>query len=132
MKDILGIILLTQQRYGETLLETARFVSDSHIEATTISLLGNESRGETESRLFDAVLQFFDNTPVLILCDLFGSTHAVIAADVAKYNKKVACVCGVNLPMLMEAHSARHRSLTIATEQVAKAGRRAIVVCGLS
>ncbi|MGU9951690.1 MAG: PTS sugar transporter subunit IIA [Gammaproteobacteria bacterium WSBS_2016_MAG_OTU1] len=130
MKDMLGVILLTQQRYGETLLETARFVSDSHIEATTLSLLGNESRGEIESRLLDAVSQF--DTPVLVLCDLFGSTHAVIAADVAKQNKKVACVCGVNLPMLMEAHSARHRSLTIATEQVAKAGRRAIVVCGLS
>ena len=124
----LAIILLTQRNHGESLLESAaHFTGDSPSDIVGVSLLGNESREEIDSML-KAAVEPFDKRGILILCDLFGCTHAVIAAQMAKQNKNIACVCGLNLAMLMEAQTARTRPLRQAATQVAKAGKQAIVV----
>ena len=130
MSAPLAIILLTQRNHGESLLESAaHFTGDSPSDIVSVSLLGNESRAEIDSMLQTAVSRF-NKRGVLILCDLFGSTHAVIAAQMAKQNKNIACVCGLNLAMLMEAQTARARPLKQAMTQIAKAGRQAIVAGG--
>ncbi|MGI9297266.1 MAG: PTS sugar transporter subunit IIA [Gammaproteobacteria bacterium] len=127
--ESLAIVLLTQRRHGESLLEAAaHFTGDSPPDFVAVSLLGNESRGEIESRLGAAVAEF-RGRGVLILCDLFGSTHAAIACDFARRDKNIACVCGLNLAMLMEAQTARMRPLKQAATRVAEAARRSIV-CG--
>lgn len=129
MSASLAIVLLTQRRHGESLLAAAaHFIGETPADIVAISLLGNESRAEIQSRLHAAVHEFADGT--LILCDLFGSTHAVIADGMAQHNKNIICVCGLNLSMLMEAHAVRGRPLKQAAAQVAKAGRQAVVING--
>ena len=128
--DSLGIVLLTQRRHGESLLDAAaHFTGDAAPDIAAVSLLGNESRAEILARL-GAAIRGFEGRGVLVLCDLFGSTHAAIACDIARRDSKnVACVCGLNLAMLMEAQTARLRPLGQAASRVAKAARQAIV-CG--
>lgn len=127
--ETLAIVLLTQRRHGESLLEAAaHFTGDSPPDVAAVSLLGNESRDEIESRLGEAIATF-NGRGVLVLCDLFGSTHAAIAGDIARRDKNIVCISGLNLAMLMEAQIVRVRPLKQAAAQVAKAAREA-VVCG--
>ena len=121
-----AIILLTQKRHGESLLEAAaHYTGETPADNAAIGLCGNESRGEIVSRLRAAV----DSLPgrnILILCDLFGSTHATIAAEIARENKKLCCLCGLNLAMLMEAQNTRGLPVKKAAARAAKAGKRAV------
>ena len=127
--DVLGIVLLTQRRHGEILLEAAaHYTGDAATDIVAVSLLGNESRAEIKSRL-DAAVSGFGARGVLVLCDLFGSTHAAIACEMARRERNIACICGLNLAMLMEAQTARNRPLSAAAARIAKAARQS-VVCG--
>ena len=130
MSASLAIVLLTQRQHGESLLAAAaHFIGEMPPDIVAISLLGNESRTEIQSRLHAAVNDFAARD-TLILCDLFGSTHAAIADHMAQHHKNIACICGLNLAMLLEAHTARTRPLKQAAAQVAKAGRQAVVING--
>lgn len=123
----LAIILLTQRQHGESLLEAAaHFTGDAPDDMIAVSLLGNESRAEIEKRL-NCALEKCAGRGVLVLCDLFGCTHASIACDRARREKHVACICGLNLAMLMEAQTARLRPLKQAAAQVTKAAQQAVV-----
>ena len=120
-------MLLTQRRHGESLIEAAaHFTGDLPPDVVAVSLLGNESRDEIESSI-ESAIEPFRKCGVLILCDLFGSTHAIVAGEIAKRDKTVACICGLNLAMLMEAQTARTRPLKTAAARIAKAARAAIV-----
>lgn len=122
-----AIILLTQKRHGESLLEAAaHYTGETPADNTAVGLCGNESRGEIETRLQNAV-DAFAGRNILILCDLFGSTHASVAAETARKNKKVRLLCGLNLAMLMEAQTARGLSVKKAAAKAAKAGKRAVI-----
>ena len=125
----LGILLLTQSRQGESLLEAAQyFLGDTLPHAVSISLVGNESRGEIQSRLQKTTASLVKKTGgVIILCDLFGSTHANIAYDLSGSSENIACVCGLNLAMLMEACALGARPLKEVTACVANAGRQSIM-----
>ncbi|MDM5148041.1 hypothetical protein NQX30_06635 [Candidatus Persebacteraceae bacterium Df01] len=128
-KKTLGIILLTQSRQGECLLEAAQhFLGEPLQQVIDIPLLGNENCGEMTSRLrrtITALRQTVDG--VLILCDLFGSTHANIACEISTDDKKIACVSGLNLAMLMEAYTRRCQPLKNVATKVAEMGRESVV-----
>lgn len=122
-----AIILLTQKRHGEALLEAAAYYTgDPPEDNAAIGLCGNESRAEIAARLQSAI-DALPGRNILILCDLFGATHATVAAELARDNKKLRCLCGLNLAMLMEAQSAHGLPLRKAAARAAKAGKRAIV-----
>lgn len=126
MAKPLSVILLTQKRHGDSLIEAvAHFTGELPPNTATIALLGNESQGEIESCLQNAVDECAGGA--LILCDLFGSTHAAIAVRIARNNKKLACICGLNLAMLMETCVVCNLPLKTAAARVAKAGREAVV-----
>ena len=125
-----AIVLLTQRGHGENLLEAAaHYTGDSAAADAAVGLCGNESRDEIQSRL-QAAVDGLGGRDALILCDLFGSTHANIAADMARGGKKLRCLCGLNLAMLIEAQTSRALPLDKAAAKAAAAGRRAVVVCG--
>ena len=122
-----AVILITQRKHGESLLEAAAHFTGDIPDVVNISLCGNESEGEIQSRLQKAIANC-GVMDVVVLCDLFGSTHASITADIARRNKRVACVCGLNLTMLLEAPNAcANKNAKQAAAQIAKAGRHAVV-----
>ncbi|MBE8158437.1 MAG: hypothetical protein HAW59_03490 [Betaproteobacteria bacterium] len=122
-----AIILLTQKRHGEGLLEAAaHYTGETPKSIAAIGLCGNENRGEIQTRLQTAV-DGFAGRNILILCDLFGSTHATIAAEVARANRKVCLVCGLNLAMLLETQTTLGLSVKKAAAKAAKAGKRAVI-----
>lgn len=129
MSAPISILLLTQRRHGESLIEAAAHFIGEKPKAVAVSLLGNESRGEIESHLEDAIAGLGD-CDILVLCDLYGATHASIAAALARKRKNVACVSGLNIAMLMEAHTSRGRSLPEAAARAAKAGKKSVAMAG--
>ena len=131
MKQNAGILLLTRGRHGDYVLESAAHIlGEWPAKVFAVSLLGTERRGEIEEQVREAVDNLKRGTSgVLILCDLFGSTQANVAAAVGKGDDCVDCVSGLNLAMLLEAVNRRHLPLPEMRKHVAEVSRAAIV-CG--
>ena len=129
MNKPIGLLLLTQGRQGECLLESAAHILGEWPKKTlAVCLLGTERRGEIEARIKAAAEELSVNTGgVLILCDLFGSTQSNIAAKICADKKNAVRVAGLNLAMLLEAISMRHRALQEAQQRSANAGKDSIV-----
>ena len=129
MNKPIGLLLLTQGRQGECLLESAAHILGEWPKKTlSVCLLGTERRGEIEARVKAAVEELSVNTGgVLILCDLYGSTQSNIAARICADKKNAVRVAGLNLAMLLEAISMRHRPLQEAQQRSANAGKDSIV-----
>ena len=127
---LLAVILVTQRGHGECLLEAAaHFTGETPADVVLVPLLGNESCGDIDSKLRTAIAQF-GGREILLLCDLFGSTHANIAGDIAAESANMACVSGLNLAMLMESYTVRRLSASGAAARAAKAGKQGVVQNG--
>lgn len=126
-----GILLLTRGRQGDCLLESAAHIlGEWPNKVFAISLLGTERRGEIEEQVREAAANLNKNTGgVLILCDLFGSTQANVAAALTKGDDSVCCAFGLNLAMLLEAINRRNLPLDDMRKRTTDAARAA-VVCG--
>ncbi|MGI9338189.1 MAG: PTS sugar transporter subunit IIA [Gammaproteobacteria bacterium] len=124
-----GILLLTRGRQGDCLLESAAHIlGEWPAKVFAISLLGTERRGEIEEQVREAAENLKQNTGgVLILCDLFGSTQANVAAVVGKSDNAVCCAFGLNLAMLLEAVNRRHLPLDEMRKRTTEAARAAVV-----
>lgn len=124
-----GVLLLTRGRQGDCLLESAAHIlGEWPAKVFAISLLGTERRGEIEDQVREAAANLKKNTGgVLILCDLFGSTQANVAAAVAKADDALCCAFGLNLAMLLEAINRRNLPLCEMRKRVIEAARAAVV-----
>ncbi len=131
MQKIAGILLLTRGRHGDSLLESAAHIlGEWPPKVFAVSLLGTERRGEIEERVLEAAANLKKGAAgVLILCDLFGSTQANIAAAAAKNDPALACASGLNLAMLLEAVGRRGLPLAQMRKYVVETGKAAVVGC---
>ena len=128
MAGEVGIVLLTQGRQGDCLLASAAHIfGEWPPNVSAVSLLGTERRSDIEEQLREAAGAMPKKNGVLIMCDLFGSTQANVAAAFSgARGGKVACVSGLNLAMLLEAVNRRHLPLADMRREVIAAGRSAV------
>ena len=124
-----GLLLVSQGALADELINTASGVLGARPADVLIACARNgDKRADIESRVRKAVDQLVAECGrVLILCDLFGSTPANVARIVSKESPQIACCCGVNLAMLLEALNFRHLPLEKAVPKILAAGRCAIV-----
>ena len=114
---------------ADELINTAAGVMGGRPEGVLIACARNgDKRADIEKRIRNAVNQLNkEQGQVLILCDLFGSTPANVARAVSNESPQIACCCGVNLAMLLEALNFRHLPLEKAVPKILAAGRCAVV-----
>ena len=126
----LGVVVLAQGMVGRALLQSAAHVLGKKPgAAAAVSVSHGDKPSDIEEKLRREIVRLKNRGGVVILCDLFGATPANAArrfAARAADGEKIACVFGVNLPMLLETLIVRDRPLAEAAKRAAIAGKRGI------
>lgn len=123
---MIGILILTTGKTGQHLIEDAASINNEEPERL-LSLAAHHRPPEKLLSLIGETVQTLDEGEgVLILADIYGSTHSNTACSILEPGH-VDLVTGVSLPMLMRALNYRHLSLEQLAEKAAMGGRECVV-----
>ncbi|MDO8413450.1 MAG: PTS fructose transporter subunit IIA [Gallionellaceae bacterium] len=125
-----GILLITHQGLGESLVECVRHVMGNvpdNLKVLSVMADEDTQRKEKEGRAL--IAQMDSGAGVLILADMFGATPSNIARRLRQPGH-VEVVAGVNLPMLLRAVCYREQPLAELVQKALQGGRECIVLMG--
>lgn len=123
-----GLLLITHERIGEALLETATGMLE--LCPLRTALLEAHQDGEPREMLEQArnIVQALDEgAGVLVLTDMFGSTPSNVAGALS--GEKVAVVAGLNLPMLVRVLNYPQLSLEELAAKALSGGHDGVLSC---
>ena len=118
-------LLIGHGKFPETLLEVARSILG---EITDFQIVSYEKcpPAELESKV-RRVLKKLGKEEKIIFVDFYGSSGANVCNRIVEKDKKVAVICGVNLPMLIKFLRYRDRlKFNELVKLVKKTGQEAI------
>jgi PTS system mannose-specific IIA component len=105
---MIGILLVTHGPMGRAMLDSAEMIvgKQKNVQAVALTPEANLDTLRQEVKL--AASRVDAGQGVLVLVDLFGGTPAnAVASNLPAHAYR--CLCGVNLPMLLEALETRGR-----------------------
>nr|WP_296748072.1 PTS sugar transporter subunit IIA [Thioalkalivibrio sp.] len=124
-----GLILITHQHLGETLLQTARSMLGELPEACeALAMSQSDDPDAVEAAARRRVQALDTGAGVLILTDMFGSTPANVASRLARGQQR-RVIAGVNLPMLVRVLNYRDLPLTELVNKAISGGHDGILLC---
>ncbi len=124
-----GLLLITHQNLGDTLLQTAQSMLGElpgSCEAVAMSQSDDPDAVESAARTRLGTLDSGDG--VLILTDMFGSTPANVASRLARGASR-RVIAGVNLPMLVRVLNYRDLPLSELVNKALSGGHDGILLC---
>ncbi|MFO8152740.1 PTS sugar transporter subunit IIA [Thioalkalivibrio sp.] len=124
-----GLLLITHQNLGETLLQTAGSMlgeMPQACDALPMSQSDDPEAIESAARTRLGALDSGDG--VLILTDMFGSTPANVASRLARGSSR-RVIAGVNLPMLVRVLNYRDLPLSELVNKALSGGHDGILLC---
>jgi len=124
---LIGILLVTHNGLGESLLDCVRHVMGnvpSNIRVLPVLAEDDPQRTEDAARALIAELDRGDG--VLLLADVFGATPCNIARKLCQPGR-VEGIAGVNLPMLLRAVCYREMPLAEIAQKALEGGRECII-----
>lgn len=124
---MIGILLVTHNGLGESLLDCVRHVMGnvpSNIRALPVLAEDDPQRTEDAARALISELDRGDG--VLLLADVFGATPCNIARKLCQPGR-VEGIAGVNLPMLLRAVCYREMPLAEIAQKALEGGRECII-----
>ncbi len=101
------IVIVAHGDLGEALVRAAEMIMGPQADLFAVSLWPEESPAALEEKLL-ATLRQAGPRPALVLVDLLGGTPFNVAARHLPEGH-IACVTGVNLPMLLDLLTARDK-----------------------
>ena len=124
---MVGIVIATHGRLGDELVATARQIVGAIDAVATCSVEPGASPETLKADLCTAVASVETGDGVLVLADLLGGSPCTQSLTLCT-ERTIEVVTGVNLPMLMKAHSLRSQKVSLAelAEQLAAYGQRHI------
>lgn len=118
------LVLVTHGKFGEELKKSAEMIMGPLEDTYCLSLMEGMDPLELRGQLADLLKDAPENT--IILTDLFGGTPSNTAATFAlKHNYSM--ICGLNLPMLVEAEMSRMQGNYDLNNKLIKTGQESIV-----
>jgi len=124
---MIGILLITHGGLGQALLDTAQMIVGQQENVRAVGLDPDSNLEQLRDRLDEAAARLDAGQGVLALVDLFGGTPANAMAALLRAHHYV-CLCGVNLPMLLEALLQRDEmSLSELAAHVEKVAHQSVV-----
>ncbi|MDM8535331.1 PTS fructose transporter subunit IIA [Desulfobacterales bacterium HSG17] len=106
---MIGIVIVTHGRLGDSLIETAEFILGSRVEAmTAVSININEAPDELRGKIVRGLKTVNRKKGTLILTDMFGGTPSNLSYSFLEEGK-VEVLSGVNLPILLKAVNSREK-----------------------
>lgn len=106
-----GILLLSHGALAKSMLASTELILGCTLERTVpLGFSKKENLSATRDRVARALQKLAgESSEVLIMCDTCGATASRLASELDTGGRpNVACVYGMNLPMLLEAVSLRN------------------------
>lgn len=128
------ILVVAHGDLGEALVRAAEMIMGPQPDLIALSLWPEESPVALQKKL-TAALQQAGNRPALVLVDLLGGTPFNAVARCLP-ERDIACVTGVNLPMLLDLLTVRDEGLSpaelaVRAVQSGQGGIRSVTtICG--
>ncbi|MCB1984642.1 MAG: PTS fructose transporter subunit IIA [Burkholderiales bacterium] len=120
---MIGILVVTHENLGEHLIRCATHVMGERPEQLMdLSVFAEDDPDAVLISMRALVCQLDTGDGVLILCDILGATPCNIASRLAQ-PEHVACVTGVNLPMLVKTLTYRNEALSVTIEKALSGGK---------
>lgn len=125
---MIGIVVAAHKKLGTELVSAAQGIVGSMERIHAVEFTYDESPEEAVDRLYEAVKAVDQGEGVLVFTDMFGGTPTNRSLALLK-RSSIEVIAGVNLPMLLKAHTARmNMQLRELTEFLRDYGARNIVV----
>jgi len=129
---VIGIVIVTHGNLGRELVETAKLIFEQDIDIKTVSVNSSETKDyeSLHKKIKSSIKSAEKGSGVLVLTDLFGGTPSNISISLMA-SSNIEVVSGVNLPMVIKAHTLRDKeSLNNAAVMVKDYGVKNISIAG--
>jgi PTS system ascorbate-specific IIA component len=126
--DMIGILIVTHEHFGEHLIRCAcHVVAEKPERLMHLSVFAEDNPDDVLADMREIVRQLDAGDGVLVLCDIFGATPCNIAARLTETDR-VVCIAGANLPMLVRVLTYRNETLSTVVEKALVGGKNGITV----
>jgi len=123
----IGLLVITHNRIGETLLDTAvAMIGGSPLQTRTIAVTVDSNPEQVTDYARKLASELDKGEGVLILTDMFGSTPSNIAASLLD-QPRIMLVTGINLPMLVRVLNYSHLGLAELAHKATSGGHDGII-----
>lgn len=127
------VIVATHGRFAEGLKDTMNMIVGEREKVYFIEFLQNDQVETLREKLQRVICSIDDEHQILVLTDLFGGTPCNVASKIAlESTRKINVLCGVNLPMLVEAVFNIDNALDQVIDSILDASKQGIVSINLS
>jgi PTS system ascorbate-specific IIA component len=124
-----GILLITHNRIGAELLETATcMLGRCPLAAAAIAVREHDDPDALRAEVLRCAQRLDDGSGLLVLTDLYGSTPANVTDALCRHGQ-VRVLSGVNLPMLVRALNYCQLELGPLAEKALSGGRDGVLGC---
>lgn len=125
---MIGVLIVSHEDLGSHLIRCVSHVVGGKPEQLLhLGVFMEDDPDAIFVRMRMLVQQLDTGDGVLILCDILGGTPCNIASRLAQTGR-IACVAGVNLPMLMRTMTYRGDALSVVVEKAISGGKEGVAV----
>lgn len=105
---MVGIVIASHGKFAEGIMQSGSMIFGEQEKVQAVTFMPSEGPDDLRAHLEDAIASFDNDDEVVFLIDLWGGSPFNQANALFEEHKdKWAIVTGLNLPMLIEAYSAR-------------------------
>ena len=123
---MIGILLISHEPLGTALLHCTRHIFGRlPPQLAALDVIPDEDPEVALGSARELLKRINDGTGANVLTDLYGATHARIAACLAEPNR-ITVIAGVNLPLLVKAITHRRGALEEVTDKLLDGVRETI------
>lgn len=123
-----SILLITHNRIGDELLETARqTLGFCPVQTRSLEVTPDGDPATLTRRAMDLVELLDDGDGVLVLTDCYGSTPSNVAATLAR-DQRITVIAGLNLPMLLRIFNYPGLGLAELSDKARSGGRDGVIL----
>ncbi|GJL76566.1 PTS sugar transporter subunit IIA [Nitrosomonas sp.] len=124
---MIGILVVTHENLGAHLIRCASHVMGETPEYLIhLGVFIENDPNSTLDEMRALAQQLNTGDGVLILCDILGATPCNVASRLIQ-SDRIACVAGVNLPMLIRTLTYRNETLSAVVEKALSGGKNGVI-----
>ena len=98
---MVGLVLISHGEMGKYVLKSAELIAGKQENIATASLMPEDSPESFQEKMLAAIASVNTEEGLLVLSDVGGGTPWITAAVLSR-QRKLECLAGMNLPMLLE------------------------------
>lgn len=124
---MIGVLVVTHGDLGDHLIRCASHVVGERPEQVKhLGIFVDDDPDAALVRMRTLVKHLDTGDGVLVLCDILGATPCNIASYLIQTGQ-IACLSGINLPMLVRALTYRSETLSVVVEKALNGGKDGVV-----